>query len=140
MLSDYDGERYRHLSFPKSDPHNLSYIFNSDGSPVFNSSKSSIWLIHVMINELPPDLRLKNIMLAGLWFGPKEPVMEIFLKSFVDQAKTPADTGVTWHQEGSVINSKRVGLCCSVDCKARSLIQNTTQFNGYYDCGFWEAG
>lgn len=84
MLSDiYDGEKYRELSSPNqilSDSHNLSYIFNSDGSPVFNSSKFSIWPIHIMINELPPEIRFKHVLLAGLWFGPKEPLMEVFLK------------------------------------------------------------
>lgn len=84
MLSDiYNGEKYRELSGPNqilSDSHNLSYILNSDGSPVFNSSKFSIWPIHIMINELPPEIRFKHGLLAGLWFGPKEPLMEVFLK------------------------------------------------------------
>lgn len=43
----------------------------------------------------------------------------------MNQAKTLADSGVTWHKE--------VGLCCNVDSRART---NTTQFNGYYGCGF----
>lgn len=33
------------------------------------------------------------------------------------------------------MNSKIVGICC-VDSKARPAMQNTTQFNGYYGCGF----
>ncbi len=34
------------------------------------------------------------------------------------------------------VNSKIVGLCCCVDSKARPAMQNTTQFNGYFGCGF----
>uniref|UniRef100_A0A1A8BXJ7 Uncharacterized protein n=1 Tax=Nothobranchius kadleci TaxID=1051664 RepID=A0A1A8BXJ7_NOTKA len=75
-------------------------------------------------------------MLAGLWFGAQEPVMPIFLKLFVDQAKTLASNGVSWRKCGALVNSKIVGLCCCVDSKARPAMQNTTQFNGYFGCGF----
>lgn len=33
------------------------------------------------------------------------------------------------------VKSKIVGLCC-VDSRARPAMQNTTQFNGYFGCGF----
>ncbi|XP_054592230.1 uncharacterized protein [Nothobranchius furzeri] len=140
VISDiYDGEMYQNLSKPGgilSDPANLSFNFNSDGSPVYKSSKFSIWPIQLHLNELPPKLRFQNVMLAGLWFGAQEPVMPIFLKLFVDQAKTLASKGVSWRKCGALVNSKIVGLCCCVDSKARPAMQNTTQFNGYFGCGF----
>lgn len=140
VISDiYDGEMYKNLSRPGgilSEPNNLSYIFNSDGSPTYKSSKFSIWPIQLHLNELPPKMRFKNVVLAGLWFGAKEPVMSIFLKPFVDQAKTLASKGVSWKKKESCVNSKVVGLCCCVDSRARPAMQNTTQFNGYFGCGF----
>lgn len=58
VISDiYDGEMYKNLSRPGgvlSHPNNLSYIFNSDGSPIYKSSKFSIWPIQLHLNELPP--------------------------------------------------------------------------------------
>lgn len=140
VISDiYDGEKYQNLSKPGgilSDPNNLSFNFNSDGSPVFKSSRFSIWPIQLHLNELPPKMRFNNVVLAGLWFGAQEPVMSIFLRPFVEQAKTLASKGVCWRQNGNCVNSKVVGLCCCVDSKARPTMQNTTQFNGYFGCGF----
>lgn len=33
-----------------------------------------------MINEFPPHLRNKHLLLAGVWFGKSEPKMELFLE------------------------------------------------------------
>lgn len=135
----FDGEMYKNLSKRDevlSNPNNLSFNFNSDGSPVFKSSKFSIWPIQLHLNELPPKMRFQNVILAGLWFGAQEPIMPIFLKPFVDQAKSLASRGVFWKKNGVIQNSKVVGLCCCVDSKARPAMQNTTQFNGYFGCGF----
>ncbi|XP_035274420.1 uncharacterized protein LOC118227720 [Anguilla anguilla] len=141
VISDiYDGEKYQNLSKPGgilSDPSNLSFNFNSDGSPMYKSSRFSIWPIQLHLNELPPKMRFQDAVLAGLWFGAQEPVMSIFLRPFVDQAKTLASKGVSWRKNGTCVNSKIVGLCCGVDSKARPAMQNTTQFNGYFGCGFY---
>lgn len=107
VISDrYDGEMYRDLSRPGgilSDPNNFSFNFNSDGSPVFKSSRFSIWPIHLHLNELPPKMRFQNVVLAGLWFGTQEPVMSIFLRPFVDQAITLASRGVSWRKNGTCV-------------------------------------
>lgn len=62
----------------------LTITVNTDGSPVFKSSTWSVWTIQFGINELPPDYRLKNSLVGGLWFG-KHPEMTAFLKKFVDK-------------------------------------------------------
>lgn len=53
IISDiYDGEKYQNLSKPGgilSDPNN----FNSDGSPVYKSSKCSIWFHTLHSIQLP---------------------------------------------------------------------------------------
>lgn len=61
----------------------LTLTFNTDGSPVYKSSKTSVWPIQFVINELPPRLRQQNTVLAGLWFGPTRPDMNVFMKKFV---------------------------------------------------------
>lgn len=74
VISDiYDGEMYKKLSRPGgilSDPNNFSFNFNSDGSPVYKSSKFSIWPIHMHLNGLPPKMRFQNVVLQvfGLVF------------------------------------------------------------------------
>lgn len=136
----FDGTLYQELSKPGgllSFCNNFSFSFNTDGAPVFKSSRASVWPIHIMLNELPPVSREKNLLLAGLWYGKGEPNMDMFLKSFVDDAKHLATIGVTWkHVDGTLINSKFVATCCCVDSVARPAMQKLMQFNGYYSCGW----
>ena len=83
----YDSEMYQKLSedggpLSSDMENNISFIFNTDGVPIFKSSKMSLWPIFLMINELPFKERKfrKNMLLCGLWFGPSKPVMNLFSK------------------------------------------------------------
>ena len=64
IISDiYDGKMYR--DFVQSLPDDIrnryvTFICNSDGSLVFNSSKYSVWPIQLMLNELPVNIRKKK--------------------------------------------------------------------------------
>lgn len=74
----YDGEVYQKLftgNGPLSDPRNISLTWNTDGIPIFESSKFSVWPFYCMINELSFVQRTKreNMILAGLWFGDSKP-------------------------------------------------------------------
>jgi hypothetical protein len=40
-----------HLS--EDNPYNVSFTWNTDGIPVFKSSKFSLWPFYLVINELP---------------------------------------------------------------------------------------
>ena len=62
-------------------PFNVSFTINTDGIPVFKSSKMALWPICLMIHELPKRRKLReNMVLAGLWFGPTKPLMTTFTK------------------------------------------------------------
>ena len=81
----YDGSIYKKLMRPGeflSEAGNISFTWNTDGIPVFKSSKYSIWPLFFVINELPISKRWcnDNIILAGLWFGTQKPNMLTFLK------------------------------------------------------------
>ena len=67
----YDGRLYKSLVRKAilSSGNNISFIFNTDGIPVFKSSKVSIWPLYLIISE-------------GMWFGDKKPAMWTFLKPF----------------------------------------------------------
>ena len=43
--------------------------FNADGAPLLTSSTYCIWPIYLIINELPMQVRSKELILVGLWFG-----------------------------------------------------------------------
>ena len=56
----YDGARYQsYMQSGKflSQDHNISFIWNTDGVPVFESSKYSLWPLYFSIAELPPHKR-----------------------------------------------------------------------------------
>lgn len=84
----------------------LTVTLNSDGSPLFNSSKHSIWPVQLVINELPPSSRLKNTLVSMLWYGPAHPDMTLLLQAFTDQMRSFNNKGVTWHANGKEIHSK----------------------------------
>lgn len=130
----YDGDIYKELrqeGKPLSNDDNMSYTFNSDGVPVFTSSKYSLWPIFLMINELPPKMRRDNLILAGIWCGKTKPNMMVFLQKFVEEAQVLATDGVRWKRDGDGVVSRFFGLCCCVDAPARASMQNTVQFNGF---------
>ena len=67
----YDGRLYRsHFENGGflSNPHNISFMWYSDGMAVFKSSKFSIWPIYLVINELNYKERVKrqHIILAAI--------------------------------------------------------------------------
>jgi hypothetical protein len=137
----YDGKSYKKLfsEGSLSSENNISVTFNIDGAPVFKSSKSSIWPIQFICNELPPEDRFEpnNVMLAGLWFGDKDPKMDIFLIPFIKEALELSENGFEWTKESGVkVRSKVLVTNCSVDSVAKPLIQGVKQFNGYYGCGY----
>ncbi|XP_039304914.1 uncharacterized protein LOC120357714 [Solenopsis invicta] len=118
--------------------HDITLQLNTDGVAFFNSSKMSMWPIQVVINELPYRLRRQNVMLCGLWYGTDKPVIDLFMKPFVDEL-------IILHNEGmkcitpehpETINIKVHTLIASVDSVARPLLQNLKQFNGESGCSF----
>nr|XP_042900000.1 uncharacterized protein LOC122269708 [Parasteatoda tepidariorum] len=111
----------------------LTYNFSVDGLAVFNSAKGSLWPILVVINEIPPTLRYQNVLLAGIWFGKKEPKMDLYLKPFVEEAVKLGENGISFGPN-SKHTIKVFAACCCADSVARPCIQNSTQFNGYYGC------
>ena len=68
----YDGlfseKHFKNYGFLVN-PDNISFLWNTDGVPLFKSSKISIWPIFLIINELEPSLRFKRRISYLLEFG-----------------------------------------------------------------------
>ena len=114
----------------------LSLTWNTDGIPVFESSNYSIWPIQSAINELPPHLREKHILLHGLWFGTKKPAMNTFLKPFIEEWKLLETVGFAFEGERQPI--KVYAHIFSADSPARAIVKNCKQFNGKHGCDWCE--
>ncbi|XP_074107779.1 uncharacterized protein LOC141533026 isoform X2 [Cotesia typhae] len=136
-----DGELYKKLlkpNNPLSGEYNLSYTFNTDGCQPSKSSKVSIWPIYACINELPPKLQSKHMIMIGLWADKSEPDMLLFLKPFVDEMNELSEVGVQWNLRQQIITSKFIPICAVVDSVARCKILNMKQYNGTYGCTYCE--
>lgn len=79
----YDGSEYKKHCNPGilDFQHNVSLLWNTDGVPVFKSSKFSIWPLYFIINELPFGERTKreNMLFAGLWFGSRHKTIHAYI-------------------------------------------------------------
>lgn len=56
----YDGELYKQHSCPGgflSDPHNISFLGNTDGVALIRSNGYGVWPVYLVINEIPPAQR-----------------------------------------------------------------------------------
>jgi len=103
---------------------------NTDGVPVFKSSKVSISPLYLITNELPYGKRMatENMIFAELWFGEKKPAMWTFLKPHTTmgvEMKSP---------ERGKFHCKRILLSCWCDLPARCLLCNSMQYNGENGC------
>ena len=116
---------------------NISLTWNTDGIPVFKSSKYSIWPLYFAINELAPQKRWcsDNVMLAGLWFGPDKPNVLTFLKPFTE-SMSKLHKGIELYSPDIKASFVCRGmlLCGTCDLPAKAMVYNMNQFNGYYGC------
>lgn len=130
----YDGLKYQ--EFVQSlgdDKHNfVSAIFNTDGVPLFKSSRCSIWPLYLIINELPPQVRMNKVITCGIWFHKKKPDMNAFLSPLIDMINSLSSTPFEVIINGEKRNIKLYVLICCVDSIARAPIQGIHQFNGNY--------
>ena len=141
ILQDiYDGDEYQKLyknNGPLSKWNNVSFLWNTDGAPVFKSSSFSIWPFYLTINELPYQQRIsrENQILGGLWFGSAKPLMLSFLKPIHEELHRLETVGMTIDfSETENIYCRAFLYAGSCDLPAKCLVCNTIQFNGYYGC------
>lgn len=131
---------YRSLSnddgiLHQNNENNISFTLNTDGVPIFKSSKTSIWPIFLMVNELPFRMRKQreNMILCGLWFGQEKPPMNMFFNPFQKSVQKLCN-GIEIKVNEEIIMVKAVLMCLSCDIPARSAVMNMNQHNGENSC------
>lgn len=133
----FDGNLYRNLSktggpLSKVNPYNISFTWNTDWLPIFKSSKVSIWLLYLTVNELSVKQRMQteNMILYGLWFGESKPFMGGFTKPLIYTLRDLETNGTDFTINGQIYNSKSYLICGTAYLPAKSLVMNCNQFNG----------
>ncbi|XP_057324009.1 uncharacterized protein LOC130666770 [Microplitis mediator] len=134
----YDGDEYKRFCLPGhflEHWFNFSMTLNTDGCQISNSSRASAWPVYVEINELPPHLRKKYMLLAAIYVDDEHPKMNNFLRPFAMQMRKLYSSGITWKPtETTEVTSKFIVTVCSLDSPARAAVVRITQYNGYYGC------
>uniref|UniRef100_A0ABD2WH23 Uncharacterized protein n=1 Tax=Trichogramma kaykai TaxID=54128 RepID=A0ABD2WH23_9HYME len=134
-----DSLKYKQLQL--AHPGALTFNFNTDGAQLFNSSKKSLWPLELYINELPPEIRFKHIIIAALMETESEPtakLMNLYMKELVEEMQQLREEGV------QIINSLSdeieyvsiMPFTGNVHTVARPKLQNRIQFNGAYGCSW----
>lgn len=135
----YDGEVYKTF-FDNgflAEQSNISFTWNTDGIPLFKSSKFSIWPYYFMINELPHGKRTnrENLILAGIWFGDKKPNANLFVNIFREPLqKLYQGVNFKVSDVDAVLRVRGVVVCGTCDLPAKALFLNMVQYNGTYGC------
>ncbi|XP_072140998.1 uncharacterized protein [Dermacentor andersoni] len=130
-----DGIRYRSVRKQKNMTWcDITLTMNTDGAPVFDASKNSIWPIQVMVNELPVLTRWQNVLISGVWYSHVHPPMHLFMKQFVEEVNSIGK--LVWSHAGRTIESAVHVIVCCVDSPARAAILNRKQYNGYFGCSW----
>lgn len=119
---------------------NCTLLGHSDGISMSDSSIVSMWPLEFVVVELPPHLRYKYVIIAGIWIDDCKPTMNEYLKPFVEELETLGTVGFTWtHPRTEVCHTSQVTVpCFCVDAPVRSSLQNSQAFNGRYGCNICE--
>lgn len=140
-----DGDVYRRLQDSCSDSF-ITLSMNIDGIQPNKGSKTSIWPIILIVNELPMRRRFspENLILAGVWPGPKKPSrsqMTFFLSPLIAELVRLENGEVFFipscassplvHRK--CIRIYLIGACC--DKPAQCLVQNLPEPTAAFGCG-----
>lgn len=114
----------------------MSSILNSDGIPCWKSSKFSIWPIQLILNEIPINVRMREAVVVGLWFGQSKPNMKLFLYPFVNYMNQLSLNGINCKINDDIVNIKFDVICCCADSPARADMQGIHSHSGYFSCNW----
>jgi hypothetical protein len=115
---------------------NLTVTLNTDGVNLYSSSKTELWPMFLVVNELSPSIRFarENIMLAGLWQGKGKPPFKILLQSLSEEINHLSNNGLQIQLKDEMLNVTLSLLCITLDLPAKAGALNMTYYNGAEAC------
>jgi hypothetical protein len=114
----------------------LALSLSTDGVPIFKSSSTTLWPVYLIVNNLPPDIRMnsENVITTSLWYGPCKPPMHYLLAPVVRSLEKLATAGITMSTPSGT-KTVRAKLQLGIfDLLAKAAVLNMMQFNGKFGC------
>lgn len=138
----YNGSIHKNII--KNSCKKLEYILtvntSTDGAPLTKSGKTGFWPVQVILNDLSPKLRFKNVLVSGLFLTnvePKSAELNLYLDQvYAKQMQRLYQEGIEILHDDRIITFKFCTHAFIVDAVARAIVQNRIQFNGYYGCSW----
>ena len=88
--------------------YHIALALSVDGVALYKSSSITLYPVLIVILNLPPDIRMnaENIILAGLFVGPKKPVMKLLLDPVMKNLEHLFIDGLTMSLPGGLTTVK----------------------------------
>ncbi|XP_044168176.1 uncharacterized protein LOC122952196 [Acropora millepora] len=135
-----DGKYYNKLCKEGQFLHNksnISFIFNTDGAPLYSSSGVSLWPVFLAINELPSPERFskQNMLMWGIWQGKGKPPFNVYFEPFASEMTHLYQQGlqIKLSNEEFPITVKAAVILGSTDLQGKAYLTCMAQHNG--ECG-----
>ena len=133
------GEFYKKII--KNEENNfMTLTMNVNGISIVKSSKSSLWMITFVINELKKfeRFRVENVLVRGIAFGQSKPTrkeISVYLQSIVNELLILENEHCFQNYDGNIEFLRIVLVAGSMDKPDQVLVQNISEPNGAYCCG-----
>lgn len=114
----------------------LGVIINTDGVPLFKSSRTTLWPVYLEIGNYPPTVRFRkeNAIICGFWIGQSKPDMQVLLKPILQAIDNLNILGFSFDSPDGV-KTIRIKLLFGVfDLIAKAKVLCMNQFNGNCGC------
>lgn len=117
---------------------NISFIFNTDGAPLYSSSSVSLWPVFLAINELssPERFSKQNMLMWGIWQGKGKPPFHVYFEPFASEMVHLYDEGLQVKPdcEELPITIKAAVILGSTDLQGKAYLTCMAQHNGQFGC------
>lgn len=140
VISDvHDCIQYKKVSQKYYDSKIISLVACTDSVKLYNSSRKSLWAIHLYLNCLKPVHRYlpDNIVVVAFHVGEHKPNMQDFFFPLMTELERISDNGGIIIEKNSTSLSfmPKITHCCC-DLPAKADVQGTVGHAGHYACGF----
>ena len=119
------------LKFSPESIKSLTMRINIDGIPLTNSTKTCLWPILALINEIPEI----GVIMIGVYHGTSKPTnLCDYLHDFIGNLKTVVKDGFVFENKVFRVNIPDAFIC---DAPARSFLKCVKGHRGCYGCERW---